>query len=90
MAITIPIFMPTVIKMGIQPIWFGIFVVKLLGIGCLTPPVGMVCYVLNSVIPDIDLATIFRGCLWFVVVDLLCVGLFILFPQIVLFLPNTM
>ena len=90
MAITIPIFLPSVLKMGIHPIWFGIFVMKLVGIGCLTPPVGMTCYVLQSVCPDISLTTIFRGCLWFVVMDLIGVLLFTLFPQIVMFLPNTM
>lgn len=90
MAITIPIFMPSILKMGIHPIWFGIFVMKLVGIGCMTPPVGMTCYVLNSVVPDVGLATIFRGCLWFAVTDIFGVALFTLFPQIVLFLPNTM
>lgn len=90
MAITIPVFMPSVIALGIHPIWFGIFVVKLIGIGCITPPVGMTCYVLNSVVPEVGLATVFRGCLWFIVMDAFCVLFFVLYPEVVLFLPNKM
>jgi TRAP-type C4-dicarboxylate transport system permease large subunit len=59
-------------------------------VGLLTPPVGLNCYVVAGVRPDIPLQQIFRGVWPFVVADLICVLIFILFPEIVTFLPNLM
>jgi len=90
MTITVPIFLPVVLAMGIDPIWFGIYVVKVNEIGLLTPPVGMNCYVLHSVIPDVSLPTIFKGTIWFVVMDIVVIAILVAWPQLVLFLPGTM
>ena len=90
MTITVPIFLPAVVAMGIDPIWYGIFVVKVCEIGLITPPVGMNCFVLHSVIPDVGLPTIFRGCIWFVAMDVVVIAILTAWPQIVLFLPGTM
>ena len=57
-------------------------------VGLLTPPVGLNCYVVTGVRPDIPLQQIFREVWPFVIADLLCVALFVAFPQIVTFLPN--
>ncbi|MGE0233681.1 MAG: TRAP transporter large permease subunit, partial [Flavobacteriaceae bacterium] len=59
-------------------------------IGLVTPPVGLNCYVVNGVRPDIPLETIFRGVLPFLVGEIIIMTLLIAFPEIVLFLPNTM
>jgi TRAP-type C4-dicarboxylate transport system permease large subunit len=59
-------------------------------LGLITPPVGMNVFVINSIAPDTSLIGIFRGVLPFVLTDLLRLALLILFPAIVLFLPQTM
>ena len=62
--------------LGYDPIWFGIIVVKLCGIGLLTPPVGLCAFVVNGVRPDIPLADVFRG--WpFVLADFMAIGVFL-------------
>ncbi len=86
--LTLPVIFPLMVKLGFDPIWFGIIVVKMVEIGLLTPPVGLNCYVVAGVRPDIPLQQIFRGIWPFVIADLLCVALFVAFPQIVTFLPD--
>lgn len=88
--LTLPVIFPLMVKLGFDPIWFGIIVVKMVEIGLLTPPVGLNCYVVAGVRPDIPLQQIFRGIWPFVIADLLCVALFVAFPQIVTFLPDLM
>jgi TRAP-type C4-dicarboxylate transport system permease large subunit len=88
--LTLPVVFPLMIKLGFDPIWFGIIAVKMVEVGLLTPPVGLNCYVVAGVRPDIPLQQIFRGVWPFVVADLICVLIFILFPEIVTFLPNLM
>ncbi|BBK41782.1 C4-dicarboxylate ABC transporter [Allostella vacuolata] len=86
--LTLPVISPVMTSLGFDPIWFGIIVVKMVEIGLLTPPVGLNCYVVAGVRPDIPLQQIFRGVWPFVIADLACVGLFIAFPGIVTFLPR--
>ncbi|MGD9805627.1 MAG: TRAP transporter large permease [Hyphomicrobiaceae bacterium] len=88
--LTLPVIQPIMLKLGFDAIWFGIIVVKMVEVGLLTPPVGLNCYVVAGVRPDIPLQQIFRGVWPFVIADLACVGLFTAFPQIVTFLPNLM
>jgi len=84
--LTLPVIFPIVVGLGYDPIWFGIIVVKLCGIGLLTPPVGLCCFVVNGVRPDIPLGTIFRGVWPFVFADMLTVGLLTAYPEIVTFI----
>lgn len=88
MLLTLPLLMPVLTNLNIDLIWFGILVIKLLEIGLITPPVGMNCFVLKSALGDqVELATIFRGVVWFIVCDLVVLTILVLFPQISLFLP---
>lgn len=84
--LTLPVIFPIVTGLGYDPIWFGIIVVKLCGIGLLTPPVGLCCFVVNGVRPDIPLGTVFRGVWPFVFADMLTVALLTAYPQIVTFI----
>ena len=84
-----PIVFPIVTGLGYDPIWWGVMTVAMIEIGFLTPPVGLVAYVLKSVC-DATLVDIFRSILPFVGAWFLAIVLFSLFPQIVLFLPNLM
>jgi tripartite ATP-independent transporter DctM subunit len=88
--LTLPVLFPIVVKLGFDPIWFGIIVVKMVEIGLLTPPVGLNCYVVNGVRPDISLQEIFRNVWPFVLADFVCIALFTAFPGIVTFLPRLM
>lgn len=84
-----PIVFPIITKLGFDPIWWGVMTVAMIEIGFLTPPVGLVAYVLKSVC-DASLVEIFWSICPFVGAWFLAVALFNLFPQIVLFLPNLM
>jgi len=65
--------------------------IKLLEIGLITPPVGLNVYILKGVIGDtVKLEVIFKGVLWFLVMDILTLLLLILVPEISLFLPNAL
>jgi TRAP-type C4-dicarboxylate transport system permease large subunit len=86
--LTVPIFFPVAVKLGFDPIWFGIIITRVAEIGVITPPVGMNVYVMKGVAPDIPLSTIFRGILPFLAADVVSVGLLLSVPQIALFLPS--
>ena len=88
--LTIPLVLPTVTALGFNPIFFGVLVVRMVEIGMITPPIGLNAFVLKGVAPDIPIGNIFRGCGWFVVVDLFNVAILIMFPAIILFIPNAM
>ncbi len=90
MFLTIPTILPIVLQMGYDPIWFGILVVTTAEIGMITPPMGLNCFMLKSVVPELSLKDIFIGSGWFVIMFMVALGLFIAFPQLVLWLPNLM
>lgn len=90
MLLTLPVVYPAVIGLGYDPIWFGIMVVKMVEVCLITPPIGLNCYVVKGVCPDIPLSDIFRGITPFFVADVLTIALFLAFPDIILWLPNVM
>ena len=86
--LTLPVVYPAVIALGYDPIWFGIIVVKMCEVCLITPPVGLNCYVVSAVRPDIPLGDVFRGIGPFFVADAATIGLFLAFPEIITWLPN--
>ena len=89
MLITLPIFLPLVATAGIDAIWFGVFVAKLLEVGMITPPIGMNVFVLSTTVGKAAPAdVVFRGVFWFFVADILLLGLLICAPSIVTFIPS--
>ncbi|HCW83712.1 MAG: TRAP transporter large permease [Rhodobacteraceae bacterium] len=90
LVLTLPIFFPVVLQLGIDPIWFGVLVVLTLEMGLISPPVGINVFIVKSVAPKVALGDIFRGVtpFWFAMLFTLIV--LIAFPQVSLFLPNTM
>lgn len=85
-----PPFFPVIVALGFNPIWFGIIVIKMVEIACITPPVGINVYIVSRAVPDISVIRIFKGTLPFLAMDILTVALLIVFPQIVMVLPNMM
>jgi len=91
MLLTLPFVIPLVEGMGMDLIWFGVVVVKLLEIGLVTPPLGMNVFVINSVVgKEIKVHTIFFGVMKFLVADLIVLGLIVAFPIISLLIPGSM
>lgn len=87
MLLTLPILLPILRGAGIDLIWFGVFLVKLLEIGMLTPPIGMNLFVIKGVVGNaVSIGTIIRGVMWFLVTEMVIVGMLIQFPDIVTFL----
>ena len=70
--------------------WFGILIVTIVEIGMISPPVGMNLFVLNALLPQVKLGSIFRGVTPFVVADVVRLAILIAFPAIALFLPGLM
>ena len=69
-------------------IWFGILVVKMAEFCLITPPIGLNCFVVAGVRPDLSVQDVFRGVTPFFVADAVTIGLLIAFPSIVLWLPS--
>ena len=88
--LTVPIFFPVILKLGFDPIWFGVVMVLVSEMGVITPPVGMNVYIIRGVADGVPLYTIFKGIIPFLVMMIICIGLVIVFPEIALFLPNLM
>ena len=88
--LTVPIILPTIKQLGIDPIVFGVLVVRMVEIGLITPPVGLNVYVLKGVAKGVPMSDMFKGCGWFVLVDLINVAILIAFPSIILLIPSTM
>jgi tripartite ATP-independent transporter DctM subunit len=91
LAITLPITHPVMMNLGFDPIWFGIFVVLLVEIGAVTPPVGINCFVVQAASEGrVRLEDVFKGLIPFVLAGFAMLVLLYMFPQIVLFLPSRM
>jgi len=87
--LTLPIIFPIITTLGYDPLWFGIVLVKLSGIASLSPPVGLVVFVVNGVRPDIPVRDIFKGIWPFIFADLVTLGVLTAFPEIVTFIVGS-
>ena len=88
--LTIPLFFPIVVSLGFDPVWFGVLIVMVIQIGLISPPVGMNLFVLNTLLPEVRLGTIYRGVWPFVIVQVLMLMVFVAFPILSLWLPSFM
>jgi tripartite ATP-independent transporter DctM subunit len=80
--LTVPVFAAIVQPMGINLIWFGVFVTMMIEIGMLTPPVGMNVFTVKTMVPDVPLRTIFAGVMPFLAANLVGVAILIAWPQL--------
>ena len=89
--ITAPIFVPIVIKLGFDPVWFGILFILNMEIGFLTPPFGYNLFYLRGVAPDtVSMGDIYRSVIPYVLIMLVAIGILIAFPSIILALPRAL
>jgi tripartite ATP-independent transporter DctM subunit len=86
--LTFPFVMPIIIGVGINPIWWGVIYVMAAEQSTITPPFGLVLFVLKSVVPQYPMGTVVRGALPYLIPIYLNILLLILFPQLVLWLPG--
>jgi tripartite ATP-independent transporter DctM subunit len=90
MVLTVPIVFPLITTLGIDPIWFGIFMVIVLEMGLISPPVGINVFVVKGIADDVPMGRIFAGIMPFWAAMIACVLLLTAFPQIVMIVPDTM
>lgn len=91
MVMTLPIMYPVMTQAGFDPIWLGVVAIKLAEISLLTPPVGLNVFVVKSSSPiPLRLGQVFAGVTPFIVLDIASLGLYVAFPEMLLWLPNLM
>lgn len=91
MVVTLPFLFPVVVSLDIDPIWFGIVLVKLIEISVVTPPVGINLFaVLGAVGKQATFNDVALGVIPFIVLDLIVLALLILFPELATWLPQQM
>jgi tripartite ATP-independent transporter DctM subunit len=90
LVLTLPILHPLLKGYGFDMIWFGVLMVIMLEMGLISPPVGLNVFVVKSIAPDVSMTAVFRGIwpFWFAMI--LLIGVLLAFPQIALYLPNSM
>lgn len=87
--LTVPVVLPLVKSLGFDPVWFGVIVIVTAEVGMVTPPVGLNAFVVARYTGR-PLTEIFQGVMPHVVAHVLLIAVFVAFPQIILWLPNTM
>ena len=91
MVVTLPFLFPVVVKLGIDPIWFGIVLVKLIEISVITPPVGINLFAVLSAVGDqAEFHHVVKGVIPFILFDILVLALLIMFPELATWLPQKM
>ncbi len=83
-----PFVFPLVTKVGLDPVWFGIFITIMTELGLITPPIGLNVYVIQSIEGTATSKDIFKGIIPFGVLMLVTVALTLIFPDLVLWLPG--
>lgn len=88
MLVSIPVFMPIVAVMGIDPIWFSILVLIQLELAGITPPFGVLLFVMKGVQPHLRISEIYTAAMPIVLLQFLLITILMIFPEIVSFLPS--
>ena len=88
--LTVPVFFPLILHLGLDPVWFGVLIVVVVEIGLISPPVGMNLFVLSTLLPQVSTYTVFRGVLPFFTADCVRLAILIAVPSISLYLPSLM
>ncbi|MDB6176671.1 TRAP transporter large permease [Paracoccus sp. Z330] len=90
LVLTLPFVVPLIQGFGMDAIWIGVIIVKLLEIGLITPPVGLNVFVIGNVTRDAPVNGIFAGVARFLMVDILVLLILLSFPALALFIPALM
>jgi len=88
--LVVPVFLPSLLALNIDMIWFGIVIILVVELGLITPPIGMNVFTVKAVITDVSLSKMFIGVMPFIVAMLIGLVLLFIFPDIAMWLPNLM
>ncbi len=88
--ITLPIVFPTITALGYDPIWFGVLITITIEVALVSPPYGLNLFMMQATVPNMQMGDLYRGVIWFIVIDIISMALFIAYPQLVLWLPSMM
>lgn len=88
--LTLPIFIPIIASLGYDLVWFGVIFVMMIEMASITPPIGVNIFVVSSMVREVPMYTVFKGIMPFLVVMIISLILNVAFPEISLFLPNSM
>ena len=88
--VTVPVFLPVVTALGYDPVWYGVLMVVVVEVGLITPPVGLNIFVIRAQLPDVALATVFRGIGPFLVANAVLIAALLAFPGLALWLPRVL
>ncbi len=87
--VVVPLVAPVLLGMGLDPVWLGVLMAINLQTSFLTPPFGFALFYLRGVAPpEIKTSDIYRGAIPFIIIQIIAIGLLILFPQLATWLPN--
>ncbi|HBT20386.1 MAG TPA: C4-dicarboxylate ABC transporter permease [Peptococcaceae bacterium] len=84
--ISLPIFYPTIISLGYDPVWLGVVLCIVTSAGAITPPVGVNVFVVKGFAPEVPMGSIFKGAVYYLGAYALLITLLICFPNIITFL----
>ena len=87
--LTVPILFPALTAVGFDPIWLGIYVVLMMALGAITPPIGMVVFIVSG-FSKIPIPKLFRSVSPFIIADLVVIALMCVFPAMATWLPSMM
>jgi len=89
--IAVPIFMPIAVALGFDPIWFGLLMLLSITIGLITPPFGLLLFIMKGVLPQgTKMLDVYYSALPFIILTFLGIVLILIFPDIAIWLPNKM
>jgi TRAP-type C4-dicarboxylate transport system permease large subunit len=90
MMICLPVFMPIAIALGFDPVWFGILILINLEMGQITPPFGMLLFVMQGVTDDdVTFPDICQAAFPYIVFDIVIMAIILIWPGVALWLPRT-
>jgi TRAP-type C4-dicarboxylate transport system permease large subunit len=87
--LTVPILYPALMAVGFDPIWLGIYIVLMMALGAVTPPIGMVVFIVSG-LSKVEVPTLFKGVVPFIIGDAVVIFLICLFPQMATWIPSLM
>jgi tripartite ATP-independent transporter DctM subunit len=88
--IVVPIIAPVAIQLGLDPLWFALLIALNLQTSFLTPPFGFSLFYLKASAPNLELTTIYRGVIPFIIIQVVVLAILISFPSVALWLPSLM
>jgi tripartite ATP-independent transporter DctM subunit len=86
--LTVPFVFPIILKLGIDPVWFGVFVTIMTEVALITPPIGVNVFVMRTIATDVPMGKIFRGIFPFLIGEFVVIAILILFPWTATWLPG--